>query len=148
MKYFFIAVLFSTQSFAQLEKPLLEGKCESKDAKVSVTFINSEFIAVIQQKRMKKTCVFRIEDANTQRGQVRTKEIFYLVPIACDGRESGKPGYEQGNISSLSFIEVAASGKAGEGNFSVFADAEALPCLYKINDWAKIRKISKEDRKN
>ncbi len=146
MKYLLLAFL-STQAFAQLEKPLLDGKCVSKDGKASVQLINGELKAMVQQKRMKKSCVFQIVDAATQEGKMRTKEIFYLAPSACDGRTNGAEGYNQANISDLAFFEVTASGKIGEGNFSVFKDFEALGCTFKLSDWAKIRKLSKEKRK-
>ncbi len=146
MKFLLLA-LISASAFAQLEKPILEGKCESKDGKSTVQFINGELKAVVQQKRMKKSCIFQIVDAATQEGKMRTKEIFYLAPSACEGRANGVEGYNQANISDLAFFEVTASGKIGEGNFSVFKDFEALGCTFKISDWAKVRKLSKDKRK-
>ncbi|MES2525759.1 MAG: hypothetical protein V4598_01675 [Bdellovibrionota bacterium] len=144
---FLLLTLLSASAFAQLEKPLLEGKCASKDGKATVQIINNEVKAVISQKRMKKSCTFFIADAATQEGQMRTKEIFYLVPSACDGRANGAEGFNQANISDLAFFEVSSDGKFGDGNFSAFKDSEALPCSYKVSDWAKIRKLSREKRK-
>ncbi len=144
---FLLLTLLSTSAFAQLEKPILDGKCASKDGKATVQIINNEVKAVIQHKRMKKSCTFFIADAATQEGQMKTKEVFYLTPSNCDGRANGAEGFNQANISDLAFFEVSADGKFGEGNFSAFKDFEALPCTFKLNDWAKIRKLSREKRK-
>jgi len=64
------------------------------------------------------------------------------VPATCDGKMHGAPGFDMGNVSLNSFLQIIPKETAGNGIFSVYSDQNAATCQFKVLDWKRIEKLA------
>lgn len=137
MKFFLFLTLTANLAFAQLEPPILDGKCGKIVLKIQNDIIRAE---IPVNKRL-KICTFRSVDGSVSEDPEQSATI-HLLPITCDGKMNGTPEFDRGNVSLNSFLQVMVKEKMGAGFFSVFTDGNAVPCRFKVAEWNRLKKIA------
>lgn len=137
MKSFLFLLLTAAPAFAQLEPPILDGKCGKIVLKIQNDIIRAEMPV---NKRL-KICTFRSIDGSVSEAPEQSATI-HLLPVTCDGKMNGTPEFDRGSVSLNSFLQVLVKGNKGAGYFSVFSEGNAVPCRFKVADWNRIKKIA------
>ena len=147
MKYFLL-LLISFPLYAQLERPILEGKCKKPKVDVAFTLMSDSFRVIVKDKGVLKTCNLEIVNSSSSGRRPVSKETLYFVPESCNGKFSSEPGFSRGPVIERGFLEVSKMGKTSRAAFNIFTEGEILSCDVKVSDWEKLHELSDLRRKN
>ena len=138
MTFLLPLAFFFASAQAQLENPILDGRCGKIILKIQNDIIRAE---IPKKDSGRRICTFRPVHGDTSQSPV-PNAMIYLVPVTCDGKMNGAPGFDLGNVSMNSYLRVIPKGDKGAGVFSVYSDLDAATCRFKVLNWKRVEKLA------